>query len=587
MTQIEPATDDSTDATPEVASAPSSVELIKLASHRLRGGLHDAVVSETPNFDDDDTVLLKFHGIYQQDDRDQRVKRGEPRERAWQMMIRLTIPGGALSPDQYLALDALADRLGNGTLRITTRQSIQFHGVLKGDLKPLLAEINKALLTTIAACGDVSRNVMACPAPIDDEVHRAVQEVARGIALELQPRTRAYHEIWHDGERVTDSRDDEPVYGDAYLPRKFKVGVAIDTDNAVDIYSYDCGLVAVTRGGKILGYNLLAGGGFGMTHNKANTFARIATTIAFVEPPHAVAAVRAVCELYRDAGNRADRRHARLKYLIEQWGAERFTEELRARVPFTLHPPSEVPDPQQRDFLGVHEQGDGRFFAGVFVQSGRVADRDGERTRSAFREIVATMRPGVRLTPMQSVLFTDLTESDVVTLQRILVAHGVRGEGELSNTVRYSMACPALPTCGLALADAERALPGVLEDLERELTRLHAGTVPLTVRMTGCPNGCARPYNADIGFVGRRPGVYHVFVGGGLRGDRLADLFASDVKIDQLVPTLRPLLERFASERHEDEGLGDFYQRVVGNVTPRRLLTGRETPTGGLFQSAT
>src|SRR5258708_7079560 len=464
MTQIEPATDDSTDATPEVASAPSSVELIKLASHRLRGGLHDAVVSETPNFDDDDTVLLKFHGIYQQDDRDQRVKRGEPRARAWQAMIRLTIPGGTLSPDQYLALD---------------------------------------------------------------------------------------------------------------------------TDNAFDLSGYAGGLVAVPRGGKILGYNLLAGGGFGMTHNKANTFARIATTIAFVEPPHAVAAVRAVCELYRDAGNRADRRHARLKYLIEQWGAERFTEELRARVPFTLHPPSEVPDPQQRDFLGVHEQGDGRFFAGVFVQSGRVADRDGERTRSAFLEIVATMRPGVRLTPMQSVLFTDLTESDVVTLQRILVAHGVRGEGELSNTVRYSMACPALPTCGLALADAERALPGLLEDLERELTRLHAGTVPLTVRMTGCPNGCARPYNADIGFVGRRPGVYHVFVGGGLRGDRLADLFASDVKIDQLVPTLRPLLERFASERHEDEGLGDFYQRVVGNVTPRRLLTGRETPTGGLFQSAT
>ncbi|MEO8620867.1 MAG: NADPH-dependent assimilatory sulfite reductase hemoprotein subunit [bacterium] len=583
MTSIEPPVDD---VALDAAPAPSHVELVKIASRRLRGGLQEAVVSDVPRFDDDDTVLLKFHGIYQQDNRDKRVKRGAPEEKAWQMMIRLTIPGGVLLADQYLALDALADSLGNGTLRITTRQSIQFHGVLKGDLKPLLVEINKALLTTIAACGDVSRNVMASPAPIDDEVHRAVQATARELADVLQPRTRAYYEIWLDGERVTDSRDDEPVYGDAYLPRKFKAGVAIDSDNSVDIYSYDCGLVAITSEGRVLGYNLLVGGGLGMTHNKASTFARLATTLAFVEPANAVAAVRAVVELYRDEGNRSDRRHSRLKYLVERWGAERFLEELRQRVPFTLHAPSVVPAPQQHDFLGVHPQGDGRFFAGVFVQSGRVADRDGERTRTALREIVATLRPGVRLTPMQSVLFTDLTESDVPTLRRILAAHGVRGDGELSNVVRYSMACPAMPTCGLALAESERALPGVLELLERELEQLNVSSVPLTVRMTGCPNGCARPYNADIGLVGRRPGVYHVFVGGGLRGDRLADLFAGDVKVDQIIPTLRPLLERFASERYVDEGLGDYYQRVAGNPTPRHLLTGSEKPTAALFVHA-
>jgi sulfite reductase beta subunit-like hemoprotein len=255
-------------------------------------------------------------------------------------------------------------------------------------------------------------------------------------------------------------------------------------------------------------------------------------------------------------------------------------------VPFTLHPPHAVQDPQQHDFLGVHAQGDGRFFAGVFVQSGRIADRDGDRTRSALREIVATLRPGVRLTPMQSVLFTDLAESDIPTLKRILTAHGVRGDGELSNTVRYSMACPAMPTCGLALAESERALPGVLENLERELARLRVDAVPLTVRMTGCPNGCARPYNADVGLVGRRPGVYHVFVGGGLRGDRLADLFASDVKVDDIIGTLRPLLERFASERNVDEGLGDYYQRVAGKLTPRHLLTGSEKPTAALFAHA-
>ncbi|MGH7654306.1 MAG: NADPH-dependent assimilatory sulfite reductase hemoprotein subunit [Gemmatimonadaceae bacterium] len=564
------------------ATAPSATELIKRASRALRGGLSDSVVSDAPSFSDEDATLLKFHGLYQQDDRDQRVKRGEAREPAWQMMVRLSIPGGVLTPDQYLALDTLADRLGNGTLRLTTRQSIQFHGVLKRNVKALLAEINGVLLTTIAACGDVSRNVMASPAPIDDETHRAVQRVAREIALELRPQTRAYYEIWLDGERITDSQAEEPLYGESYLPRKFKVGVALDTDNSVDIYSYDCGLVAITRDGEVLGYNLMAGGGFGMTHNKAATFARIATPIAFVRPEHAIAAVRAVCEIYRDEGNRSDRKQARLKYLIEQWGVERFTDELRRRVAFTLAAPASVPAPAQHDYLGLNSQGNGRSFIGVFVQSGRIVDRDGERTRTAFREIVATVRPGVRLTPMQSVLFTDLAAADVVTVQRILKAHGVRAAGELGRVVRHSMACPALPTCGLALAESERALPAVLDDLERELQRLSLAEVALTVRMTGCPNGCARPYNADIGLVGRRAGVYHVFVGGGLRGDRLADLFAGDVPVDQLVPALRPLLERFAAERRLDEGLGDFYQRIVGRDAPRRILTGREKPTAPL-----
>jgi sulfite reductase beta subunit-like hemoprotein len=564
----------------------SQTELVKRASRALRGTLPESVVSDVPSFSEDETVLLKFHGIYQQDDRDKRVKRGEAPEPSWQMMIRLNIPGGVLTADQYLALDALADRVGNGTLRVTTRQSIQFHGVLKGNVKLLLAEINGILLTTIAACGDVTRNVMASPAPIADHAHRAAQEIARAISLELRPHTAAYYEIWLDGERVADSRSEEPLYGEAYLPRKFKVGVALDTDNSVDIYSYDCGLVAITREGNVLGYNLLVGGGFGMTHNKAATFARIATPIAFVKAENAVAVVRAVCELYRDEGNRSDRKQARIKYLIEKWGIERFTEELRARVTFALDAPMAVPKPVQRDYLGLNSQGDGRWFLGVFVQSGRIADREGDRTRTAFREIVAAVRPGIRLTPMQSVLFTDLSASELLAVQRTLDAHGVRAPVELSNVVRYSMACPALPTCGLALAESERALPAVLATINEELRRLDLVDVALTVRMTGCPNGCARPYNADIGFVGRRPGVYHVFVGGGLRGDRLADLFAGDVAVDQFVPVLRPLLERFAAERQLGEGLGDFYQRVVAHDTPRQRLTGKEKPTAALFTAA-
>lgn len=559
--------------------AQSGTELVKLASRHLRGALREALADDSSFFNEDNRAILKFHGIYQQDDRDKRVKRGDPTEKAWQMMIRLSAPGGILTADQYLALDSLASQYGNDTLRITTRQSIQFHGVLKRNLKALVAAINAVRLSTIAACGDVSRNVMATPVPIDDEIHREVQRIALEIALDLRPRTNAYCEIWLDGECVADSRDEEPLYRDSYLPRKFKVGVGIDTDNSVDLYTYDCGLVAITRNGAIVGYNLLAGGGFGLTHNKASTFARIADTLAFVEPKHAAAAVRAVCEIFRDHGNRSDRRHARLKYLLEEWGVERFLAELQRRVEFPLQAPAEVGTPQQLDYLGVHPQGNGRFFAGVFVQSGRIIDGDTMRIRSAFREIVTRLRPGVRLTPMQSIIFTDLDETGVAELQDILMTHGVPAAESLSNAVRYSLACPGMPTCGLALADSERALPDVLSSLEAELERLGASDVPLTVRMTGCPNGCARPFNADIGLVGRRPGVYHVYLGGSLRGDRMADLFAADVKADQITSTLAPFLERFALERQHGEGIGDFYQRTVGNQTTRRLITGSETPT--------
>ena len=570
----------------EAAGAPSAVERIKLSSDGLRGGLREAAVSSAPNFEEGDVQLLKFHGVYQQDDRDQRVKRGEPRAKAWQMMIRLTIPGGVLTADQYLALDTFADRFANGSLRLTTRQSIQYHGVLKGKLKPLIAEVNAALLTTIAACGDVSRNVMASPAPIADEPHRAVQQLARDIALLLRPKTGAYFEIWLDGERVGDSREDEPVYGASYLPRKFKVGVAIDTDNSIDVHSYDCGLIAVTEQGRVRGYNLLVGGGFGMTHNKPHTYARIASPIAFVAPDNAVAAVRAVCELYRDEGDRSNRKHGRIKYLVEEWGVERFTSALQSRVEFKLEPPVTLPERIPNDFLGAQPQGDGRSFYGLFVQSGRIVDNAVDRTRSAIREIVETLRPGVRLAPTQSIFFTDLEPSAIPVIERILEAHDVRVVESLSNAVRYSMACPAMPTCGLALAESERVLPGLLVDLEHELTRLDLSGVPLTVRMTGCPNGCARPYNADVGLVGRRPGVYNVLVGGTNRGDRLADLFAADVRIDKIPETLRPLLERFAQDRQPDEGLGDFYQRIVGRAEPRRLLTGQETPTAPLLQLA-
>lgn len=561
---------------------PSKVEIAKAEGRALRGTIAATLTADgTPAFEEDDKQLLKFHGIYQQDDREKRHAAGAT-GKTYSMMIRLTIPGGALTSDQYLALDELADKYANGTLRLTTRQSIQYHGVLKENLKSTIAEINKTLLTTLAACGDVQRNVMASPAPFHDEIHRSVQEVARGLARELAPATGAYHEIWLDGEPAVSSGEEEPFYGRQYLPRKFKTGVAIDFDNSIDIYTYDCGLIAITEGKRVVGYNLVAGGGLGMTHNKPDTFARMATVLGFVKPEHAVEAVKTVAAVFRDRGERSDRRHARLKYLLESWGIERFLDAFHERVAWKLAPAAAMPEPRQLDHLGLFEQGDGRYFYGVFVANGRVADRESVKYRSAFRAIAREIGADIRLTPMQSILFTNLSAAEADRVRETLREHGVAAVEDLSHARRWSMACPALPTCGLALTDAERQLPSVLDELEEELETLGIDDVPLTIRMTGCPNGCARPYNADIGLVGRKPGIYHVFVGGGLGGDKLADLFAADVHASKFLETLRPLLNRFAKQRLEGEGLSAFYRRVTGRTERRVLLTGKETPTASL-----
>lgn len=552
----------------------SKVEHAKRDSHALRGGLAETLAAGAPSFAGDDPTLLKFHGIYEQYDRDAKEK---IEDRRYQYMVRLAIPGGALTADQYLAIDRLADEHGGGSLRLTTRQGIQFHGVLLGDLKPTLQALHRALLTTLAACGDVRRNVMACPAPLADPAHRTVQRVAAEIARDLEPKSRAYAEIWLDGERLALADEiEEPFYGPTYLPRKFKVGIALEGDNCIDVHAYDAGLVGV-RGpdGEVAGWNLLAGGGLGITHGKGDTFARLASPIGFVPVELGVAAIRAVAALYRDHGNRGDRKHARLKYIVEAWGVERFRAALARELGHPIAPPRPLAPPREEDHLGVHQQGDGRSFLGVFVENGRVQGR----ARAGLAEAVRRFRPGVRLTAMQSLLLTDLDPGDLPAVQALLADHGIAPAEGLSTARRWSMACPALPTCSLALTDAERALPAAIADLEAEFERLGIEDVPLTVRMTGCPNGCARPYNADLAFVGRKPGAYHIYVGGGLGGDRLADLFAAEVPPDSFVPVLRPLLGRYRDERHPGEPLGDFWQRLAGHP-PRPLLTGKEEALG-------
>jgi sulfite reductase (ferredoxin) len=563
----------------------SKVEVAKRNGRHLRGTIAETLESGATHFGPEDVHLLKFHGTYQQDSRDQRRDReaaGE--EKAYSFMVRIAIPAGALTPEQYLALEGIADRHGNGTLRVTTRQGFQFHGVLKGDLKATIAGVNRELLTTISACGDVQRNVMGCSAPLGDADHAAVREVAEALARELRPGSRAYHEIWLDGEKQVSSEQEEPFYGDRYLPRKFKTAVGLSVDNCVDIYSQDVGLLAIVADGRIRRFNLLVGGGLGMTHHKADTTARLAQPLGLVPTPHGVEAVRIVAALFRDHGNRSDRRHARLKYLVAEWGIERFREEFQRRASFQLEPLVSLPPLPFHDHLGRHRQPDGRFFYGVFIQSGRIADTPGHALKTALREIVTDLRPGVRLTGQQNLLLTDLDAGGVEAVERILREHGVTPPLELSAARRFSLACPALPTCGLAVAESERAIPGILDQFEAELESLGLRDTPLTIRMTGCPNGCARPYTADLAFVGRSLGLYNVYVGGSLAGDRLVDLFRADVAIEDLLSSVRPLLARWASERLNGEGLGDFYQRIIGRSSPRTAVTGREQPTFELVQ---
>ncbi len=578
-------------AAPSRAQKPESkVEVAKRRGRQLRGTIGEVLASDRSHFSHDDVQLLKFHGTYQQDDRDTRRQRETAGlEKAYSFMVRVAIPAGALDADQYLALESIADRHANGTLRVTTRQGFQFHGILKGDLKAAIAEVNEELLTTISACGDVQRNVMGCAAPLADADHAAVRAVADAVALELRPASKAYHELWLDGEKVASSQAEEPFYGSQYLPRKFKSAVGLSVDNCVDIHAQDVGLLAIVEQGRIRGFNLLVGGGLGMTHNKGDTMAALAEPLGFVATEHAVESVRLVAAIFRDHGNRTDRRYARLKYLVAEWGLPRFRDEFVRRASFAVLPPVSLPPLPFHDHLGRHRQADGRWFYGVFIQSGRIADQDRSRLKTALHQIVTRVRPGIRLSAQQNLLLTDLDAASVDAVEQILRDHGIAPATELSAARRFSMACPALPTCGLAVAESERVIPEVLDRFEAELESLGVRDAPLTIRMTGCPNGCARPYTADIAFVGRSLNLYNVYVGGGLAGNRLVDLYRADVPTDELLPVLRPLLARWAAERHDGEGLGDFYQRLMGIRAPRAALTGREEPTAervpmGVFQ---
>lgn len=545
----------------------ASVEEIKNDSNYLRGTLKEDLASSTDHFDESGRQLLKFHGIYQQEDRDARKERKKQNlGPGYIFMVRTKLPGGKVSPDQWLVFDALCEKYGNGDFRLTSRQAIQFHGVVKGNLAAHMRGLNEALISTLAACGDVERNIMCCPAPVhNDPVHDELQSLTDHLAEYLAPRTPAYHEIWVNGQTDVSHYNGEviePIYGRHYLPRKFKTAVVLPEDNCIDVLTNDLGFIAQHSQGRIEGFNVFAGGGMGMTHGMEKTYPRLATPVCFATPDQVADIAAAVMKVQRDYGNREDRRVARLKYTIDRLGQQKFNDLVAEYYGKPLAPWTGDSVWGYENHLGWHEQGNGKLYVGVHVMSGRIADTDGSPIRSTLRHLVTKYRPQVRLTGQQNVLFCDIDPSVQDEIEALLVEAGLSTRRALTKLYLESMACVALPTCGLALAESERALPDILALVQRELARLGMDDEDIVLRITGCPNGCARPYNCDIGIVGRSPGKYVVFVGGNKIGDALSFPLKDLVPTEEIPEVLQGPLLFFKQERQDGERFGDFCRRV-------------------------
>lgn len=550
----------------------TAAEKLKEDSNFLRGTLAQELTEPTDHFDKDNVQLLKFHGSYQQDDRDLRgAARKEGGGKVYMMMLRSRIPGGRMTGEQFLEHIALGEEFGNATMKITTRQSIQLHGIAKGNLRSTIKRINDIQLSTLAACGDVNRNVMCCPAKRADGLHQEIQDLSQTLAMSLAPRTKAYYELWlkdPDTEEETlvggapEHEVVEPLYGPRYLPRKFKIAVTLPDDNCVDVYVSDLGFLAVVRDGKIIGYNVLVGGSMGVTPSAAKTFPALSKRMAFVTPEQVVDVAKAVMMVQRDYGNRDDRKRARLKYLVHDWGVERFRQMVEEYYGSPLQDCTEDDVHGFDDHMGWQDQLDGRWSYGLNIENGRLYDNEHTQLKAAMREICAELRPTVRLTAHQSVIFCDLRREDQGKLEDICRRHGVPLTEQTSTVRRWSAACVALPTCGLAITESERSLPGIIDALEGPLAKLGLDHEAFTIRMTGCPNGCARPYNADIGIVGKAKGKYTLFVGGALLGTRLGYIYKDLVPEATLTDEIIGVFAAFKANRQGQETMGDFCARV-------------------------
>jgi sulfite reductase (ferredoxin) len=560
----------------------SKVEGIKERSNYLREPLASELLEDTTHFTDAAVQILKFHGSYQQDNRDNRAK---GQEKDYQMMLRTRSPGGFIPAQLYLTLDSLSDRYGNSTLRVTTRQGFQLHGILKKNLKATLGEIIRSMGSTLAACGDVNRNVTAPPAPYKNRPEYGYAwEYANNIADLLTPQTGAYYEIWLDGEKVISAEEApevktarqkdtnginkndpiEPIYGQHYMPRKFKIGVTVPGDNSIDIYTNDLGLVVITdANGQLQGFNILAGGGLGRTHNKEETFPRMADAIGYVDKENVYDLVKAIVATQRDYGDRGDRRHARMKYILEEWGVEKFRSTVEGYFGQKIAPYQPLPDWKYQDFLGWNEQGDGKLFFGLSVENGRVKNEGSFQLKTALKVIIERFQLPMRLTANHNIILYEIEPQDQQAIEAILKEHGIiTNPAEIDPLTRYAMACPAWPTCGLAITESERILPQVIERIRALLNRLGLSKEQFVIRMTGCPNGCARPYMAELGFVGSAPNSYQLWLGGTADQTRLARPYLDKMAIDDLEKVLEPIFVYFQQDQQNNETFGEFCHRV-------------------------
>ncbi|MDX1610418.1 MAG: NADPH-dependent assimilatory sulfite reductase hemoprotein subunit [Halofilum sp. (in: g-proteobacteria)] len=539
-------------------------EKLKHDSNYLRGDIErDLDDYVTGAISEGSSKLLKFHGSYMQDNRDLRAERHKQKlEPAYQFMIRLRMPGGVCTPRQWLALDDIARTYANGTLRITTRQTFQYHGVIKRDLKTTMQAINASLLDTIAACGDVNRNVNCAANPYLSSLHAEVHEWSKRISEHLLPRTNAYREIWLDGEKITED-ESEPIYGDRYLPRKFKIAVAVPPTNDVDIFANDLGFIAIANeDGELEGFNVTVGGGMGMTHGEPATYPRLADVMAFCRPDQVLGVAEHVVTTQRDYGDRANRKHARLKYTIDDHGLDWFRGEVERRLGESLAEPREYEFESNSDRYGWVDGTDGRWHLTLFVENGRIRDSGERRLMSALREVAGLHGGEFRLTANQNVMIANVDAGQRERITATLRRNGVDPEADLTALRRSSMACVALPTCALAMAESERYLPELLGKIEAIMQANGLRDDAIVVRMTGCPNGCARPYLGEIGFVGKAPGKYNLYLGAGFRGDRLNKLYRENIGEETILAELEPLIAGYAREREDGERFGDWVIRA-------------------------
>ena len=542
----------------------SKVEQIKNDSDYLAGKIGSQLQNSNPYFEENEVQLLKFHGTYQQYNRDTATElKQKGLEKEFYFMIRTKIPAGLLTSKQYIELDDLTNEFSDPSLRITTRQTIQFHGVLKGNLKKIINTVSTMLLSTYGACGDVVRNVTTVAAPINDQIHNQLRQDALKISSHFLPSSTSYGQIWINGDKYeySDKEKKEPIYGKLYLPRKFKIGITIPGDNSVDVLTNDIAIFLIFKNNKLLGYNIAIGGGLGMTHNKPETFPYLAKPLLFCNPSDLIQVLEQIVKIQRDYGDRKNRKHARLKYLVAEEGTKWFKRLIEYKLNKNFDNPLKLNNLKVIDHLGWHEQGDGKWYTGIFISSGRIIDNKNKKIKTGLRNIIKKFNPSITLSTDQNIILGNINEKDRNIIDQLLKQYSIVKK-KISKVDRWFLACPALPTCGLALSEAERVRDEIIGKVDEILLKHNLQDEKFSIRITGCPNGCARPYAGDIGIVGRAPNLYALYSGGDFEGTRLNKKILDKVSYQDLTKAIEQILLLFKDQRKNNESLGDFCNRI-------------------------